>query len=393
MELRITAFRGSPWLQGNTHEAVLEVRGRNANPDQLLGAHLVWRTQTGRVVRGKVVKRHGHLTGNKVLARFHKGLPGQALGTTVEVRGATAQKAERRAKVAPAQRTRAPARPAPAKVSKASKDLKRAQAAKDTKAAKAGKPAKAPKAAEARVEGIRITRVQFDAPGPEATRLTREWVEIANFSAQVVDFGGWKLQDRKEHTFEFPEGFRLAPGKTVRVRTGKGDDTPEDLHWGRAAAVWNNEDDTAFLYDADGGKVARHRWSLIEDKAEPAPVPVKVLAVQFDAPGPEATRLTREWVLLSNEATQPADLTGWKLKDKADHTFEFPEGFALAPGAAVRVRTGVGEDTAQDLFWGRKAAVWNNEGDKAEVLDANGQRVATYTWSPDGTWATYRLPA
>lgn len=97
MELRITAFRGSPWGCQSTHEAVLEVRGRNADPDGLLGAHLVWHTQTGRVVRGKVVKRHGHLAGNKVIARFHKGLPGQALGQRVEVRGAKEAKAEKRA--------------------------------------------------------------------------------------------------------------------------------------------------------------------------------------------------------------------------------------------------------------------------------------------------------
>jgi large subunit ribosomal protein L35Ae len=96
MELRISAFKGSPWQCGNTHEAVLEVRGRNADPDKLLGAHLVWRTPTGRVIRGKVVKRHGHLTGSKVVARFHKGLSGDALGQRVEVREAKGGKVEKR---------------------------------------------------------------------------------------------------------------------------------------------------------------------------------------------------------------------------------------------------------------------------------------------------------
>jgi ribosomal protein L35AE/L33A len=118
MELRITAFKGSPWQAGNTHEAVLEVRGRNAQPDKLLGAHLVFRTATGRVVRGKVVKRHGHEHGNKVVARFHKGLPGQALGSTVEVREAKAHKAEKRAAAKP----KAPAQAAPAAAKPAAKE-------------------------------------------------------------------------------------------------------------------------------------------------------------------------------------------------------------------------------------------------------------------------------
>lgn len=115
MELRIIAFKGSPWGTQNTHEAVLEVRGRNANPEQLLGAHLVWKTQTGRVVRGKVVKRHGHDAGHKVVARFHKGLPGQALGQVVEVREAKAHKVEKRATKAPAKPAAAAKPPAPSK--------------------------------------------------------------------------------------------------------------------------------------------------------------------------------------------------------------------------------------------------------------------------------------
>jgi ribosomal protein L35AE/L33A len=141
MELRITAFKGSPWQCGNTHEAVLEVRGRNANPDELLGAHLVWRTATGRVVRGKVVKRHGHLQGHKVVARFHKGLSGDALGSTVEVR-ARAAAAQKRA----AKRPAAPAAGRPqAKAARgaAPKPAKAAKPAAKVAAKPAAKPGKA----------------------------------------------------------------------------------------------------------------------------------------------------------------------------------------------------------------------------------------------------------
>jgi len=135
MELRITAFKGSPWSTQNTHEAVVEVRGRNANPDALLGAHLVWRTQTGHVVRGKVVRRHGHQAGNKVLARFHRGLPGQALGQRIEVRARQA-KAEKRVAARAAAPTHAGGKPAGGRASVA--------AAKAAAKPKASKPAKAP---------------------------------------------------------------------------------------------------------------------------------------------------------------------------------------------------------------------------------------------------------
>lgn len=237
MELRITAFKGSPWQCMNTHEAVLEVRGRNANPDQLLGAHLVWKTRTGRVVRGKVVKRHGHATGNKVLARFHKGLPGTALGQTVTVRAREA-KAEKRA-VKPHARAAPGAKPAAAKPA----------AEKPAAPATKGKP------------GVKVTGAVFDAPGPELANLADEWVRITNDTDAPADLSGWTLKDKKDHTYAFPAGFKLEPGASVRVRTGKGNNDRNDLYWGRGAAVWNNEGDSAYLSNAQGKVVSTYTWT------------------------------------------------------------------------------------------------------------------------------------
>ncbi|HEV8360890.1 MAG TPA: lamin tail domain-containing protein [Candidatus Thermoplasmatota archaeon] len=251
MELKITAFKGSPWLNHNTHEVVIEVRGRNANPDALLGAHLVWRTQTGRVVRGKVVKRHGHDHGNKVLARFHKGLPGQALGQLVHVRASHA---------APTAATEARAAKRGAKPG----------------TAKAAAPKAAPKAG---AKGLKVTGAVFDAPGAEASHLEEEWVRITNDSDAPADLTGWTLKDKADHTFAFPAGFTLAPGASVKVRTGKGAHSGHDLYWGRAAAVWNNTGDTAFLSDAKGKVVSAYTW-----KGPPKRAAAKGAATKGTAP-------------------------------------------------------------------------------------------------------------
>jgi ribosomal protein L35AE/L33A len=243
MELRITAFKGSPWQCGNTHEAVLEVRGRNAHPDQLLGAHLVWRTQTGRVIRGKVVRRHGHDNGNKVLARFHKGLPGQALGQVVMVRTKEA-KAEKRATVKPPAHAKAAPKP---------------PAAKPAAAAKAPPAAAGP--AKAGAKGVKVTGGVFDAPGPELANLEEEWVRITNDSDAPADLSGWTLKDKADHTFAFPAGFVLDAGASVKVRTGKGNNSRADLYWQRGAAVWNNTGDSAYLVNASGKVVSTHTWA------------------------------------------------------------------------------------------------------------------------------------
>ncbi|MCA1814007.1 MAG: 50S ribosomal protein L35ae, partial [Halobacteriales archaeon] len=207
MELRITAFKGSPWQAGNTHEAVVEVRGRNAQPDKLLGAHLVFKTETGRVIRGKVVKRHGHDAGNKLVARFHKGLPGQAIGQTVEVREAKAHKVEKRAAVKPA------------------------KVAPVARAAKA-KAAPKLKVTQKATGKLTVSGTQFDAPGPEAPNLANEWVELTNGGTEAQDLTGWSVKDEKNHVYKFPAGFTLQPGKSVKVRTGIGTDGSTDLYWG-----------------------------------------------------------------------------------------------------------------------------------------------------------------
>lgn len=111
---------------------------------------------------------------------------------------------------------------------------------------------------------------------------------------------------------------------------------------------------------------------------------VVISALQFDPPGPdEGDNLIHEWVELTNRNDEPVDLTGYRLEDRSGHGFEFPDGFILEPGASVKVRTGEGEDTATDLHWGRRAAVWTNTGDKATLRDPEGRFVHHKSWSPE----------
>lgn len=65
-------------------------------------------------------------------------------------------------------------------------------------------------------------------------------------------------------------------------------------------------------------------------------------------------------MILKNNGVESVDLTGWTLKDEADHTFKFPS-FLLEAGATVTIHTGSGEDTQTDLYWGSSQAIWNME--------------------------------
>jgi len=94
--------------------------------------------------------------------------------------------------------------------------------------------------------------------------------------------------------------------------------------------------------------------------------------IDYDPPGPDP--LGEHVLIRSNELTS-VDMTGWTLRDLAQHVYRFP-AFELAPGETVRVWTGLGTPDSANLYWGRRAAVWNNIGDTAVLSNERGQEVA-----------------
>jgi hypothetical protein len=83
-----------------------------------------------------------------------------------------------------------------------------------------------------------------------------------------------------------------------------------------------------------------------------------------------------EAVTVRNGGSVPADLTGWSIHDEGiKHTYRFPAGYTLAPGAAVIIRSG-GPAGPGELGW-TNSYVWNNDGDAAHLLNAGEAVVAT----------------
>ncbi|HSD57897.1 MAG TPA: lamin tail domain-containing protein [Methanotrichaceae archaeon] len=102
-----------------------------------------------------------------------------------------------------------------------------------------------------------ITDASMTAPSPEKENLDQEWIEIANQGEQDISLEGWTLSDQQNHTYTFPD-FVLLAGTSVKVHTGSGDDTEEDIYCNRNTPIWNNDGDIATLTDAAGNVVARY---------------------------------------------------------------------------------------------------------------------------------------
>lgn len=109
---------------------------------------------------------------------------------------------------------------------------------------------------------------------------------------------------------------------------------------------------------------------------------LNIVALEYDAPGDDSQNLNEEWIVIRNDGVSLVDLTGWGIKDEsAGNRYRFPDTFTLAPGESVTVRSGCGDDFGTDLFWcSVGAAIWNNDGDTAFLLDPNGSTHATRSY-------------
>jgi micrococcal nuclease len=107
---------------------------------------------------------------------------------------------------------------------------------------------------------LAVADIQADAPGNDHENLGGEYVGFRNEGSEPIDLTGWTVEDDAAHSYQFPIGFALEPGGTVRLYTGSGSDTATELYWGSGGAVWNNGGDTILVYDEAGDLVLRRPY-------------------------------------------------------------------------------------------------------------------------------------
>ena len=87
--------------------------------------------------------------------------------------------------------------------------------------------------------------------------LQDEWVRISNTGSSPVSLNGWKIEDEgNKHTYTF-QSYTLNAGTTVTVFTGKGTSSATELYWQLDDPIWNNDGDTAYLYDNSGKLISK----------------------------------------------------------------------------------------------------------------------------------------
>lgn len=111
---------------------------------------------------------------------------------------------------------------------------------------------------------VRVIGGNWNPPGNDnyPPALKAESVKIKNFCTSAKVLTGWRLHDyRSYHVFRFASGFKIGPGVTVTVFSGRGTRTSTKLYFGfSTGAVWNDSPpETAYLRNAAGSIVST--WS------------------------------------------------------------------------------------------------------------------------------------
>jgi hypothetical protein len=80
-----------------------------------------------------------------------------------------------------------------------------------------------------------------------------------------------------------------------------------------------------------------------------------------------------DYVTLKNMTGATIDMTGWWLKaENQSGRYDFPAGFKLDSNKTVNVRSGVGTDTATNLYIGAPFSLWTVSNNCAYLRDLNG---------------------
>ena len=112
-----------------------------------------------------------------------------------------------------------------------------------------------------------LTPTPTNTPTPTATPVPKiyiagfhpssiprnDYVTLRNSRSNTINMSGWWMKAENQlGRYDFPNGFKLPGGASVRVHSGKGLDTSADLYIGLNYPLWTISSNCAYLRDING---------------------------------------------------------------------------------------------------------------------------------------------
>ena len=153
--------------------------------------------------------------------------------------------------------------------------------------------------------------------GNPGEKPNKEYVTITNTGKSAVNMKGWKITNEgAKRTYVFPS-YTLKSKSSVPVYTGKRRNTANSLFWGTDHEVWNDNGDTAYLYDARGNFVnsyASETGNVTETETETE----EVTETETEAEEVTETETWTEEVTETETETEEVTETETEIEDITD---------------------------------------------------------------------------
>ncbi|MEU1127242.1 lamin tail domain-containing protein [Streptomyces sp. NPDC005899] len=132
-----------------------------------------------------------------------------------------------------------------------------------------GLVAAAPVQAAEYSSALKITGVQYDAPGSDSNKCSggntkNEYVTIKNYSrTATVNLKGYVVKDAVGNRFTFTASHTLQPGDYIKLRGARGTDSDAKnvVYRQNCNFIWNNDRDTIYLYKPSGARSDVHSYT------------------------------------------------------------------------------------------------------------------------------------
>jgi hypothetical protein len=189
---------------------------------------------------------------------------------------------------------------------------------------------------------------------------------LKNVTSSQIDLTGWWMKGESESgRYDFPSGFKLNSNQSVNVYSGVGTNSTTKLYIGLPYSLWTIANNCAYLRDNNG---------YLEDKqcvgeAPPGTPEPSVFISGFS----HSTVPENDYVKIANSTTNSFDLAGWWMKAESESgRYDFPPGYILGSGKTVNVVSGIGTDTATNLYIGLPYSLWTSQNNCAYLRYKDG---------------------
>lgn len=199
---------------------------------------------------------------------------------------------------------------------------------------------------------------------------------IKNPYNDFIDMTDWILtvennqSGMEEILFVFPGFYLDTEYEQVMVNPGIGYETPINIYLGYdqpmfyqevCVRMYNGEGvylDEVYKpdgYDLDANQDCDQPTPTPTPTITPTPLDVQIIDIVV------STIPSQEYVVITNTGTSEIDMTGWYMQsDGTTADYVFPQSYPIASGHTVNLRTGLGTNSLNNLFWGLSFSLWTS---------------------------------